>query len=180
MKSQSTMNAGRGVVCYLPFVLLLLLSGCGGGTVVLADRSDIADLNRRTSGRDCRVKLVSGDVHRARDLVVTQSVTTWRTPPPRRSRLPTEPQEFERRTTEIYSIAVKSRAKGARKGLLWGLVIGVGAGSIAALTTPEEQSEWRGVAVVGFGVLGTGLGTLIGTGVGSWEEYSLMGSRTSD
>jgi hypothetical protein len=89
---------------------------------------------------------------------------------------------FERRTTDIHSIAVRSHAKGARKGLLWGLVIGVGVGSIAAVATPDDQGDpgWGGVAVVGFGVLGTGLGTLFGTAVGSWAEYRLIGSRPPD
>lgn len=157
-------------------LLVVALSGCGGGAVMLTDQSDLADLNRRIAGRDCRVKLLSGDVHQARDLTVTRSVTTWRTRPGRGIRPSSGPQEFERRTTEISSIAIKSRAKGAGKGLLWGLGIGTGVASIAVVTTSEGQSGWGPVAFVGFGGMGTVLGTLIGVVGGSWREYSLVGS----
>ena len=162
----------------------LLLAGCAH--VRPADPTavgvDLDDINAKLAGRMVRVRFVDGAELIAHDVRISAGSVSFR-----RQRFPhlespwpaREVQELP--ISDVASIAVTRRGWGAADGALLGLGIGVVAGAaigVAMFRVPGELyiSSTGDAALVGgvmFGVLGTGLGFLIGLGLGSSEVFDL-------
>jgi hypothetical protein len=137
---------------------------------------DLDDINAKLAGRVVRVRLVDGtdmlahNVRVSADSVSMQprmlrDANWWLAP---RRALP---------ISEVGSIEVTRRGRGALEGALFGLGIGGVAGVAIGAATSEGSilSAQESVILGGlvFGVLGTGLGLIIGVGVGSKDVYDL-------
>ena len=161
----------------------LLLAGCAH--VRPADPTaagvDLDDINAKLAGRMVRVRLVDGTELIAHDVRISADSVFMR---PQRFPHLTSPwparvgQELS--ISEVGSIEVTRRGRGALDGTLLGLGIGVVGGAALAAATFEPSallgSSMEDNALVGgviLGVLGTGLGLLIGASPGSTEVYDL-------
>ncbi len=125
-----------------------------------------------------RVKLVDGTELVAHDVRISADSVFFRPQmfPHLESAWPAR-AERELPTSEVGSIEVTRRDRGAADGALIGLGIGVVAGAaMGAATLLGGGLSTEDAALVGafvFGVLGTGVGLIIGVGLGSTEVFDL-------
>jgi hypothetical protein len=174
-------SATRRLIAALGAVLILV--GCTHVHPVnpAARGADIDQVNEQLADREARVSLVDHAAVVARDVSVSADSVfmrphmlghaSWRLGPARAVPI-----------TEVRSIEVTRRSRGARDGALLGLGLGVAAGAVIGVVvfeaSPGESEMWsRGVSVfvcsiIG-GVLGTGLGLLVGANAGSTDVYDL-------
>jgi hypothetical protein len=78
--------------------------------------------------------------------------------------------------SEVHSIEVTRRGRGAADGALIGLGIGAVAGAAIVAAMPDFGLSTEDAALFGglvFGALGTGVGLIIGVGLGSTEVFDL-------
>ena len=174
-------STARRLIAVLSIALLLV--GCAH--VRPADPTaagvDLDDINARLAGRMVRVKLVDGTELVAHDVRISADSVFFRPQmfPHLESAWPAR-VERELPTSEVGSIEVTRRGRGAADGALIGFGIGLVAGAAIGIAVDEadEASIWstETAALVGgfvFGVLGTGVGAIIGVGLGSTEVFDL-------
>jgi hypothetical protein len=177
-------SAARRLIAGLGAVLVLV--GCTHVHPVnlAAPGADIDQVNRQLADREARVSLVDHAAVVARDVSVSADsvfiqahmlghASWWLGSA---SAVP---------ISEVRSIEVTRRGRGARDGALLGLGLGVAAGAAIGVIVFEassgESEMWsRGVSafvcsMIG-GVLGTGFGLLVGANTGSIDVYDLTGA----
>jgi hypothetical protein len=161
-----------------------VLAGCARVRPVdpAAAGPDLGDINRKVAGRSVLVKLVDGTVLRARDVIVSESSVSFR-----EERFTSAEHEWPAREarrlpiSEVASIEVTSRSRGALDGALYGLGAGVLLGALIGAVTFEPTgdlliSSSGDAAILGglvFGVIGAGFGFLVGSSVGSTAVFDL-------
>lgn len=75
----------------------------------------------------------------------------------------------------------KTASQGAKKGAIWGLIIGGGSGALVAATTPADDRAFTdiGISRGEFAVISVAEGLAIGAGIGAlvkaekWEAFNL-------
>jgi len=145
----------------------------------------LEDLNQSLEGRTVSVTLLDGTEFGAASVVVRVDTTSlvpqgepsWK--PPTRAALG---RAFP--TSEVESLTVTQRGRGAFEGGMLGLLIGAVAGAVVGAASYEPSSGdfesgpgSSGEAAVGygliFGVVGAGVGLVAGASVGSSDVYDL-------
>ena len=159
--------------------IALLLAGCAH--VRPADPRaagvDLDGINAKLAGRMVRVRLVDGTELIAHDVSISADSVFFRPQmfPHLESPWPAR-EARELRISEVHSLEVTQRGWGAADGALIGLGIGAAAGAaIGASWDDSGMSTGTTALVLGsvFGVIGTGIGLIIGVGLGSAEVFDL-------
>ena len=162
---------------------VLMLAGCAH--VRPADPTaagvDLDHINGRLAGRMARVRLMDDTELVANDVRISVGSVLFR--PQRFPHLESPWPSREVRElpiSEVRSIEVTNRSRGAGDGALIGTCVGVLAGAAigAAINEADEAPIWSNEtgALVGgvvFGVLGAGVGLVVGVGMGSTEVFDL-------
>ena len=150
-----------------------------------AARVDLNDINSRLVDRMARVRLVDGTVLVAQHVRVSEDSVYFR------PQLSTDPgvSDVERGDqalprSEVRSIEVKRRGRGAADGALIGFGAGVLLGAVVGVGMYQSEDDpslldgvvaFLGASAVA--AVGTGIGLAIGLGVGSTEVLELPARR---
>ncbi len=161
----------------------LLFAGCAH--VRPADPTavgvDLDDINARLAGQMARVRLADDTELIAHDVRISTESVFFRPQrfPHLESPWPTR-EVRELPISEVHSIEVTRRSRGAADGALIGTGVGILAGAAigAAINEADEAPIWSNetgalVGSVVFGVLGAGVGLVVGVGLGSTEVFDL-------
>jgi len=159
--------------------IAVLLAGCAHVRPAdpRASGVDLDGINAKLAGRMVRVRLVDGTELVAHDVSISADSVFLRPQMFPHLESPWPAHEVrELPISEVHSIEVTRRGWGAADGAMIGLGIGAAAGAaIGASWDDSGMSAGATALVLGsvFGLLGTGIGLIIGVGLGSAEVFDL-------